>query len=188
MLLALVLVVPACELPPPDPNCTVAAIGDSLLVGTAPQLGGELAKHGCTLQWWDAMKSRRTFEGVDVLTARMDQLPAVIVVSLGTNDRYDLANFVAHVERVMALARGRQVVWTETAYPPVRDHVNGVLRQAADRYPNLVVMPWDRPYWDNPTWRGSDDVHCTKEGYRLRGALTAAWVRAAVDGTARIPK
>lgn len=184
----MLLMAPACELPPPDPNCAVAAVGDSLLVGTAPHLGGELAKRGCTLEWWDGLKSRRTFEGVDVLTANKDRLPAVIIVSLGTNDRYDLANFAAHVERVMALAQGRQVVWTETAYGPVSDHVNGVLRQAAAKYPNLVVMPWDRSYWENPTWRGSDDIHCSKEGYRLRGILTAAWVRAAVDGTARIPK
>ena len=184
----LALLGPACEVPPPDPACTVAAVGDSLLVGTASHLELELANRGCTLEWWDGRQSRLTAEGVEALEDNRDRLPKVIVVSLGTNDRYDLANFAAHVERVMAVAHGRKVVWTETSYGPVRSHVNGVLRRAEDRHGNLVVMSWDRPYWDHASWRGSDDVHCTKEGYRLRGVLTAVWVRAAVDGTAIIPK
>lgn len=163
-------------------------MGDSLTVGTAPLLGPELAELGCTLRWWDAAVGRRTSEGVAVLEANRSRLPRVIVVGLGTNDRYELADFAAHVDRVMVLAAGRQVVWSDVAYEPVRDHVNLVLYLKALVHPNLWLTGWDRPYWSNTRWRAADGVHATPAGYRARAELVAGDVRHAVDHATTVPK
>jgi len=183
---ALVAVVAACApLAPsrspaaPLPSggaCNVAVVGDSLTVLATPYFAPAMADQGCTLAWQDGVSGRRTAEGVDVIAANVHRLPEILVVALGTNDEFHLADFAAHVDAVMAMAAGRQVVWTESAHDPVKRHVNTVLFLKSISYPNLTVMAWDTAYWSNPTWQLEDRVHCTDLGSRARAKLSAAAV------------
>ena len=161
--------------PAPRPDCTVAVVGDSLTVGVVPHLEGALTRRDCRLAWWDARSGRPTAEGVQVLAARAraGQLPDVLIVGLGTNDRHRMADFGGHVDEVMRLAGGRQVIWIDLAYEPVRDRLNAVLAQKAARYPDLRTMEWDRHYWARPEWQASDRIHATTAGYRGRAELMA---------------
>ena len=178
---AAALMLSACEVVAPPltaaqlKQCRVAALGDSLTVGVKPHLEGALAKKGCSLAWIDGKVSRKTGEGVDILAARAanGDVPSVLIVGLGTNDRYELAHFAARVARVMTLANGRHVIWIDNAYQPVRGHVNQVLADRARRYPNLTVMAWNGPYWANPSWRSNDNIHATPTGYAARASLMA---------------
>ena len=156
-------------------KCEVAVLGDSLSVGSQPHLGDALRGKGCTLAWVDAAVSRRTGDGIEALRQRIaeGEVPAVLIVGLGTNDRYQLTEFPDRVDRVMELANGRHVVWIESAYPPVHEWINATLTGRMRTHPNLTVMAWDQPYWANAEWRSTDEVHCTKEGYRARASLMA---------------
>lgn len=156
-------------------ECRVAALGDSLTVGVQPYLAESLEAKGCTLAWIDAKGGRKTGEGVDILAARAanNDVPPVLIVGLGTNDRYELAHFASRVDRVMEVANGRHVIWVDNAYTPVRNHVNNVLTDRARRYPNLTLMSWNEPYWANVSWRASDNVHATPSGYKARADMMA---------------
>lgn len=176
------LVFAACEAAPPPPQtlspatgCHVGLLGDSLSVRVEPRLPAALARLECTQVWVDAVVGRRTGEGVAALEARVaaGQLPAVLVVGLGTNDRYHQAEFPAHVDSVMRLAAGRPVVWIEVAHNPIKANLNGILRRKAEQYTNLSIMEWDAQFWANPDWRRSDDIHVSDLGADHRARLIA---------------
>jgi hypothetical protein len=188
-LAAMLLASTACTPPPSTerPRCAVAAVGDSLTVGTVAYLGPALAAKGCRLWWHDARIGRPTREGVAVIRANWWQMPDVLVVGLGTNDRYDMHNFPRYVDEVMAAAGGRAVIWSDIAYLPIRDQLNLVLFLKALVHPNLHILAWDAPYWSNPQWRGRDDIHATDAGYAGRAALTADRVAAIVPAPPRRP-
>jgi hypothetical protein len=181
----------ACTTSPPPaterPRCTVAAIGDSLMVGTLRYLGPELAAEGCGLWWHDARVGRPTSEGVAVLRGNQWRMPDVLLVGLGTNDRYDLHNFARYVDEVMAIARGRVVIWSDIAHLPIRSTLNLVLYLKSITHPNLQILAWDAPYWSTAHWRGRDGVHASDAGYAGRAALTAARVAAVVPEPPRRP-
>jgi lysophospholipase L1-like esterase len=178
---ALALVVTSCQPTPPPPapafpvGCDVGVLGDSLTVGTARYLPAELKKQGCTLAWADGVVSRTTAQGVLALQIRhsREELPAVLVVGLGTNDRYQQAAFAGHIDTIMGLAAGRPVVWVEIAHRPISANLNRILRTKAQQHRNLRVMDWNERYWAEPTWRATDDVHATPAGYLARAHLTA---------------
>lgn len=187
LLLGMVVALGACRSatppPPADPTaCDVAAVGDSLTVGVEPYLAKALSGRGCRLEWIDGKGSRRTAEGVQVLNARAaaNQLPNVLIVGLGTNDRYHQQDFAGHVDRVMQLANGRKVIWIELAYDPVKVNLNAILRSKDRQYPNLSIMAWDHRYWSTPSWRASDGIHATRAGYAARAGYMADMAQAVV--------
>lgn len=99
-------------------SCSVGIVGDSLAVGIA--LFGEptrlLAERGCTLTMSDTRMGRTVAEGAAVVETwqRLDLLPEVLVVVLGTND-CDGASMVSGVERILAaVGPDRPVVWQNT--------------------------------------------------------------------------
>jgi lysophospholipase L1-like esterase len=158
-------------------------VGDSLAVGTATYLPGELAARQCSLAWSDAKQSRNSAAGVAALRDRAaGGLPAVIVVSLGTNDSPNQAEFAKRVDEVMAIAAGRQVVWTDIAHLPVRDALNSVLAAKAGQYSNLRILYWNAGYWANPSWQARDRVHATAQGYAVRALGTANAARTVYEG------
>jgi lysophospholipase L1-like esterase len=177
---AAALAATGCQPAPPPPACQVGVVGDSLTVGAQPYLGAAMSKKGCTVAWVDGRTSRPTSEGVAILEAhqRAGTLPRILIVGLGTNDRDWLGDFPGHVDRVMAIAAGRPVIWIDSAFGPVRDVVNGTLTVKAQQYPNLKIMSWDGPYWSTPSWRAGDNVHATAAGYQARANMMAdqAWV------------
>lgn len=176
---AVALLLTGCQVvtPPPDKSCTVGILGDSLTVGAGRfgKLEETFAREGCEVAWVDAAGGRRTSDGVALLEQRnaTEQLPYALIIGLGTNDRFQLEQFSRHVDRVMQLANGRKVAWIDTAHLPVRDTINAILARKARQYPDLTIIEWNEPYWANPTWRASDDIHATPIGYAARSALMA---------------
>lgn len=177
------IVLVSCESPPPPPpasmpvtGCHVGLLGDSLSVRVESRLPAALERRTCTRVWVDASVGRTTAQGVDALKRRRDagQLPAVLVVGLGTNDRYQMSSFAAHVDSIMGISAGRPVVWIEVAYAPIKDELNAVLRRKAAQWSNLTIMAWDQAYWQHPEWRSSDSVHLTDVGADQRAQHIAA--------------
>jgi hypothetical protein len=173
------LVVTGCRpvTPPPEKSCTVGILGDSLTLG-AERFGNlteAFRQRGCTVAWVDAATGRRTSDGVAVLEQRNadGQLPYALVVGLGTNDEFQLAAFGDRVDRVMELANGRKVAWIDTSHLPVRGTINRILAQKAREHPDLTVIGWNDPYWANPSWRATDDIHATRIGYVARADMMA---------------
>ena len=168
------VVVAACESAPPPPTvprtastgCHVGVLGDSLTVRIESRLPAALARQRCTQVWVDAVVGRNTGQGVVALAERRlaGELPAVLVVGLGTNDQSQRGSFGGHVDEIMELSAGRPVVWMEIAHEPIKDELNAVLRRKAAKWRNLTIMSWEQDYWDHPEWRSADDVHLTDEG------------------------
>ncbi len=165
-------------------RCEVAVLGDSLTVGVKPYLESTMERRNCELVWVDALSGRRTGEGIEVLRERISDgdLPSVLIVGLGTNDRYQLDQFSDRVDEVVELANGRHVIWIETAHLPIRARLNAILAERAAAHPNLSVMAWNDAYWAHGAWRGTDDVHCTKDGSLARAQLMA---RAAAESVVK---
>jgi hypothetical protein len=154
--------------------------GDSLAVGTRPHIRREL-------RGWKVTHSvavgRQTSEGVAVLRSLGPSLPAVIHVSLGTNDDpRNVSRFRAAIGAVLNIAGpNRCVVWTNIVRPPVAgvgyDRYNRALARESRPEERLRVVNWVRLVRENPHWLRRDGVHATAEGYRQRARVVARSVR-----------
>lgn len=168
------------QAPPLTPSelqqCRVAALGDSLTVGVTPYLSEALRSRDCSLAWIEAEVGWRTPRGIDALAQRAlnDEVPAVLIVGLGTNDGSQVNQLGERVDHVMRIANGRHVIWIDNAHLPIRTQVNTILADRARRHPNLTIMSWNEPYWDTPQWRARDGIHATAAGYQARANLMAA--------------
>jgi lysophospholipase L1-like esterase len=167
---------------------TVLDLGDSLSVGTAPYLrerldGYRVAPiHDVGLHAYDAAA---------IVAKRRASLPAVVVVSAGTNDDPRIVStFWRSARRVVTAAGTRRcVVWPTIVRPDAvgasYEGLNGALARVAARHRNLVLVDWVAMVQRNPSWLSPDGVHVSAEGYRARAAAIAAAVRARCP--ARIP-
>ena len=137
------VVLASCQAAPPPPTvpptsstpatgCHVGLLGDSLSVRIQARLPAALARQRCSQVWVDAAVGRNTAQGVVALAERRvaGELPAVLVVGLGTNDQSQRAAFGGHVDDIMHLSAGRPVVWIEIAHAPIKDELNAVLRRS----------------------------------------------------------
>jgi lysophospholipase L1-like esterase len=171
----------ACDEPPsiaPRSGCTVGVVGDSLTVGTMPWISEAFEVRGCRLAWVEAAIGRQTSEGVSIIERRAAarQLPSVLVVALGTNDRVDPWAFGPKVERVMKVVGDRPVVWVNIDKPIVESTLNLALALANMRYPNLVVQDWNAFADDHPQIRQADRIHLVDGGYALRAGMIARFI------------
>ncbi len=180
---ALALVGVSCQPPSPTPasqarSCTVGVVGDSLAVGSGPFWQQAFSARGCNLAFVNARGGRPTSEGVGVveMLAAAGQLPDILVVALGTNDRIDPRHFGPKVQRIMRLAQNRPVVWVNVDKPLVEVTLNFTLNVAKLMYPNLWVYDWNAFADRAPQIRLEDNIHLTEGGYNLRAALIAWYV------------
>jgi lysophospholipase L1-like esterase len=157
----------------------VLVVGDSLAVGTRVPL--EQALPGTRVET-SAERGRTTAEGVAEIAAR-SPLPAVLVVSLGTNDDPSAVEaYQGQVETVLRAAGPTAcVVWPNIVRPPYGgvgyDGYNRALASLAAANPNLVVVDWVALTAANPRWMAPDGVHATPEGYAGRARAIADAVR-----------
>lgn len=155
-------------------------LGDSLSVGAAPYLRARLRGYDVT-QLHDV--GLHAYEASTIVEARRASLPRVLVVSAGTNDDpRGVPTFRDAVTRVLATAgSGRCVVWPSIVRPPAvgagYDGFNRVLRRAAARHRNLVLVDWVGMVREHPSWLSADGVHVSVAGYRARAAAIAAAVK-----------
>lgn len=155
-------------------------VGDSLAYGTALYLESFL--HG----WKVEENVRISMQVTDVpgiVRSRGGSLPAVVIVSAGTNGHPgSVSLFGASVRAtVRAVGPGRCLIWANIVRPPYEgisyDRLNRTLQLLADRYRNLVVFDWAGLVARHPAWLGSDGVHVTSTGYRARARALARAVR-----------
>jgi lysophospholipase L1-like esterase len=155
---------------------TLLAVGDSLSVGAAPYLQRALVDFRIRTSHRVGLRSPEVARRV--VRARA-QLPAVLVVSAGTNDDpRDLAVFSRALSTVLGAAgRRRCVVWPTIVRPPVGGatyaQLNVKLAKAARRHPSLVLVDWAGLVKRHPRWLRADGVHATAAGYRGRAAAIA---------------
>ena len=164
--LAVVLGALACALVAASPgpaagSRNVLSYGDSLSVGTDLFLGRYL-------RGWNvrssASISRHADDVPDALRAYGRSLPHVVVVSAGTNDD-----------------PGRAAGFARIVRPPYQGvsyaGYNRALEAIAAGHENLRVFDWAAMARAHPSWFGSDGVHPTATGYRVRAAAIARVVR-----------
>jgi lysophospholipase L1-like esterase len=160
---------------------TVLHYGDSLTVGTGVYLPSFLPGWSITES---ASISRHADEGPGAVRSLSSSLPRVLVFSLGANDDPGAVGaFAADVRRIATTAgHSRCVIWSTVVRPPYNgvsyEGYNRVLRRAAGRYANFRVFDWQALAKTHPQWFGSDGVHPTAAGYRVRAAVLARLVRA----------
>ena len=161
-------------------NRNVLSYGDSLSVGTDLYLGGYL--HGWNVRS-SASISRHASDVPAALRSLGPALPRVIVVSAGTNDDPGRVSGFARVVRDTLAVAGpkRCVVWSTIVRPPYAgvsyDGYNRALAAIARHRANLRVFDWVAMAHAHPSWFGSDGVHPTATGYRVRAAAIARLVR-----------
>lgn len=157
--------------------------GDSIAYGTDLFLGRYL--RGWTISS-SVDVSRHAYQGATAIEAlrRQGALPYVVVVNLGTNDDPRAERqFGSYVRRIVRAAGSeRCVIWATIVRPPYAgvsyDGLNGVLLAGAKRWPSFHVFDWRPLARSHPAWFGSDGVHPSIPGYRVRARLLASFIRA----------
>jgi hypothetical protein len=157
--------------------------GDSIAYGTGLFLPRYL--HGWTIT--SAVDvSRHAYQGAAAIEVLESQrtLPYAVVVNLGTNDDpRAVRQFGSYVRRVVrAAGPERCVIWATIIRPPYSgvsyDGLNKALFAAAKRWQSFHVYDWRSLARAHPGWFGSDGVHPSIPGYRLRAKSLAAFIRA----------
>ena len=139
----------------------VFVVGDSVILGAEAELRAAFADWGFTI---DAVESRSTGAGLEVLRARRAEVADIVVVALGYNDGADAAAWGSVVTQVLdELAAVPLVVWLTLR--EVRSYYiddNAVLAQLARARPNVLIADW---------WRTSAPIPSTEfaaDGLHLR--------------------
>ena len=158
----------------------VLVIGDSLAVGMEDAMRAALP--GWRVRT-DARIGRPLAEGMRILAAR--RAPAIIALSLFTNDDPGNTAALARAVRATASRPGGCAIWATVVRPPY----NGVSYAAAnDVLTGLVADPKLAGSLQLVDWRGAvaqssgyvarDGVHGTPAGYRALGRLYAGAIHA----------
>jgi len=154
--------------------------GDSLAVGTAPYLPGDLARYRLTQS---ASISRHAPEGVDLVRHFPGKLPRIIVMQLGTNDDPGAtSDFRSAVRSTIHIAGpGRCVVWVNIVRPPVGGNsyagYNRILSEENRDHPTFRVVKWTHIVASQHLQLSADGVHPTASGYQVRAKAIAQQVR-----------
>ena len=164
----------------------VLVIGDSLAIGMADSLRAALPGWRVRI---DARIGRPLGEGMQILAAERDP-PAILALSLFTNDGPGATAQLAQAVRATATRPGGCAVWATIAAPPI-DGVsyaaaNDLLHQLArdpDLAPGLQLVDWRALVGRAPSFLEGDRVHGTPAGYRALGRLYADAIRACAGET-----
>jgi lysophospholipase L1-like esterase len=160
---------------------SILDVGDSLSVGTAPYLRARLRGYRVARIYDTGLHA---YDAAAIVARARASLPAVLVVSAGTNDDPRIVStFTRAISDIVDAAGGsRCVVWPTIVRPPAvgasYERFNRALRRAADRHPTLVLVDWVGMVRRHPEWLSDDGVHVSVAGYRARAAAIAAAIRA----------
>jgi lysophospholipase L1-like esterase len=159
----------------------VLVIGDSLAIGMEDSLRAALP--GWRVRS-DARIGRPLAEGMRILAGQHD-VPAIIALSLFTNDDPRATAALAQAVRTTTSRSGGCAVWSTIVRPPY----NGVSYAAANEVlerlafdpqvgPRLQLVDWRAAVAQTPGLIAGDGVHGTPTGYRARGQLYAGAIKA----------
>jgi hypothetical protein len=143
----------------------VFAVGDSVMLGAAPQLRAK----GFGV---DAAQNRQWTTGTSILRmlAASARLPRVVVVHLGNNGAIN----AAQVDEMMRVLGGHRVVLLNAHEPRSwQQQVNESLRAAVARWPGAVLLDWDAAGNAHPEWFWSDRIHLRPLGAQAYADLVA---------------
>jgi peptidoglycan/LPS O-acetylase OafA/YrhL len=151
----------------------IVAIGDSVMLASAPQLRAALP--GIYI---DAAVSRQMSAGLLTIRSLADSglLRPIVVVGLGTNGTVT----TSQIQQLRAeIGPDRWLVLINTYEArPWQDEVNGTLTAAARRYPNVLLVDWHDAIADRTSLLWEDEVHPRPTGATLYARLVKAAVQA----------
>ena len=178
--------------PPENDPSRVLIVGDSLTRESQPSLQQRLAKKGWlpTVRCWGG---KGTVWGKEQIqrARKLDNLPSVVVVALGTNDVWWLGTDLGSgVDSIMkSLGPKRKVYWVNLLFGPngyglePPTEANRLLVEKAEEYKNLEVIDFATAYKaamakdSSVGW--ADGVHLNSAGYRVRNSLIVKALNAA---------
>ncbi|GAK31227.1 acyltransferase [Weissella oryzae SG25] len=141
-------------------NLPVTAIGDSVVLASAPQLQSVFPKMQI-----DAQVGRQLYESYSVLDdlKHSNQLADTVLVSLGTNGTWTDSQFNDFMN---SIGSNRQVYWVDIHAPAQRwqNQVNTQLAAASKQYKNLHIISWNEASSNHPDWFYDDQVHPNSDG------------------------
>jgi lysophospholipase L1-like esterase len=150
-------------------SVSVAAIGDSVMVGGAPALSAKLGSSG----YIDALKNRQFKDAPQVVRDLRAQgrLGRVLIVHLGNNgpvreeDVEALLRETDGVQNVLLVTVRVDRSWEGS--------VNDVLRREADRHGNVQIIDWHSYSEGHSDWFYSDGTHLRPAGAQNYANLLA---------------
>ena len=154
-------------------------VGDSLAEERADLLPAELP--GWRVRT-DAEWGRPLAAGMRIL-ADEPAPPAILAISLFTNDDPRNVEALEAAVRATAARPGGCAVWATIVAPPFEgvshDRANALLRRLA-RDPALgrELVDCERAVERNPALMSNDEVHASPQGYRVRARMYARAIRA----------
>ncbi len=161
----------------------VSAIGDSVMLASAPEL--QHALPGISI---DAQVSRQVSVGISIVRqlAATGALRPVLVFALGTNGTFTRGQ----VRRLLAVIGPQRKLVLVNTYEarPWEAGDNQVIATAARRYPNVVMANWFTVIEHRTDLLWSDEVHPQPAGARLYAHTVARAVRAAVTSGQTSPR
>ena len=143
------------------PGAKVMAIGDSVMLASAPELAA--AMPGIYI---NAKVSRFMMAGISIVDqlAKHKRLRKVVIVGLGTNGPIT----ASQVRALRAAVGDRWLVLINTFVPRSWEHeVNITLARAARRYPNVLLVNWHNAIAGHQRLLWSDDIHPQPVGGKL---------------------
>lgn len=156
--------------PPPVPGWKVYALGDSVMLASAPEL--ESALPGVRI---DAKVSRQMYTGVSMIQqlAAGGGLRQVVLIGLGTNGTVTLDQ----IKLILKAIGHRWLILINTFVPrPWEQEVNSAIAAAASQYPNVLMVNWHVAIENHTNLLWGDGIHPQPVG----GVLYAKVVKAAV--------
>jgi hypothetical protein len=153
----------------------VSAIGDSVMLGCAQQLGRTIDN----LAVMDAEVGMQVSTAIDNLRYRRDtgQLGNVVVVHLGSNGTFTAEQFDEMMQVLQGVPR---VVFVNVKVPRVWEQPNNeVIAEGVRRYPEqAVLVDWYATTVNQPELFAPDGIHPELEGQRLYARLIAEAIQA----------
>jgi peptidoglycan/LPS O-acetylase OafA/YrhL/lysophospholipase L1-like esterase len=163
------------------PGAQVTAIGDSVMLASAPQLQNAL--RGISI---DAQVSRQVSAGLGVVAqlARTGRLRHILVFALGTNGSFTAAQLhqllaIIGPDRDLVLVNTYEARSWEAADNRLIDH-------AAHQYPNVFLANWFATIEHRTSLLWPDEVHPQPSGARLYAHMVAAAVRDALSASVAV--
>jgi hypothetical protein len=141
----------------------VVAIGDSVMLGAAPQLATVLPPGS----YIDAVVGRQFLQGAEIIDSLRAQglLGSTVVIHLGNNGPTNTETFqqlmsrLADVPSVLFLTVKVERRWEGT--------VNQILYDNVPAYPNAKILYWRDIAEPNRQWFYDDGIHLRPDGARV---------------------
>jgi peptidoglycan/LPS O-acetylase OafA/YrhL len=163
------------------PGGQVTAIGDSVMLASAPELQNAL--RGISI---DAQVDRQVSAGLGLVQqlARTGRLRHVLVFALGTNGSFT----AAQLHQLLAIiGPSRELVLVNTYEARSWEAAdNRLIGTAANRYPNVFLANWFATIEHRTSLLWPDQVHPQPSGARLYAHTVAAAVRNALSASVTV--